>query len=343
MSIGSETGQAVERALAFLARSQLSDGSFTVMTSLDPGMATGCSPDPSVFPTALIAQSLSHVPGADNLCDRALDFLAGERDRHGLWRHWTRSHPFCRQLPPDLDDTSCSSQALASSGRTPPFNRELLLANRDERGLFYTWVTPRPRIISSLAHWRATLPQLLHAPTLILFFRRTSARPFDIDAVVNANVLYYLGITEETKPVVDYLLDILRQNRESCCDKWYDNPFVVWHFLSRALKRTAPEAGKIIIGRLRARRPGNELENALAVLTLLSWDILPEDDMIASMLSRQLPSGAWPRAALYHGGRRRLADGSFAPPHPDTPRWGAEELTTAFCIEALTMWQDRRQ
>ena len=34
--------------------------------------------------------------------------------------------------------------------------------------------------------------------------------------------------------------------------------------------------------------------------------------------------------------RKRLSANSFAPPHPDTPWWGSEELTTVFCIEALS-------
>ena len=34
-----------------------------------------------------------------------------------------------------------------------------------------------------------------------------------------------------------------RPPRERSCDKWYDNPFVVRYFFSRALAPIAPEAG----------------------------------------------------------------------------------------------------
>lgn len=339
MCTGNDVGPAITRALDFLERSQLGDGSFAVMTSVDPAMTTGCTPDPSVFPTALIAQSLGGVPAAAGLLGRALDFLTAEQDKHGLWRHWTGAHPYCRQLPPDLDDTCCASHALQAGGRSPPKNREILLANRQRRGLFQTWVTPRLRPVASVVHWRATLPQLLHAPTLALFFRRTSARPDDVDAVVNANTLHYLGLSEATRPVADHLLDILRRNREGHCDKWYENPFAIWYFFSRALHGAVPEASEIIIGRLDAARPENMLETALALLTRLNCGDRPGGDAITALLAGQMTSGAWPRAALYHGGRRRLGDGSFAPPHPDTPHWGSEELTTAFCIQALIHWQ----
>ena len=62
------------------------------------------------------------------------------------------------------------------------------------------------------------------------FFTRTSAKPFDADAVVNANVLFYLGAIPA---VVDELLAVLREDRERHCDKWYDNPFVIWYFFGK--------------------------------------------------------------------------------------------------------------
>lgn len=285
-----------------------------------------CVADPSVFPTALMAHALSYAPEATAVRDRALAFLKTQMDERGLWRHWTREHPFHDQLPPDLDDTSMASAAL---GANAPANRQLLLANRNRRGLFFTWVTPA-RL------W------LRHPLTLFLFFRKTSAKPSDVDAVVNANVLSYLGDIEETRAVVAHLLHVLRTNGERTCDKWYERPFAVWYFFSRALRGIAPEAGTIIAGRIAAARPESALDHALAACSLLDWDRTPSDDTIAALLEAQLPSGGWPRAGLYHGGRARLGPNAFAAPHPDTPWWGSEELTTAFCIEALARYQARR-
>ena len=357
---------AMARAIAFLELNQLPGGELRVFASDQP--------DPSVFPTALAAHSLSFAPGAHMVRERALDFLAAEMDARGLWRHWPREHPHHDELPPDLDDTSCASAALERAGRTFPDNRRLLLANRDRRGLFYTW--------------KLTPAQFRHPLALYFFFRKTSAKPFDVDAVVNANVLFYLvscqasfrgwiagaggpdasrrddgdaghrrgaatkqtarrrlqdthgnwldttlGAIHETRPVVDHLLTVLREDRETSCDKWYDNPFVVWYFFSRALHDVAPEAGEIIAKKIAAASPENALESALAACSLLYWNRMPDVD---SIMNAQLESGGWPRAALYHGGRTRRRDGSFAPPHSDTPRWGSEELTTAFCVEALS-------
>ncbi len=96
---------------------------------------------------------------------RALTFLLGQRDRHGLWRHWTKDHPFFRQLPPDMDDTCCVSAALAGAGSAEVADPALLLANRDAQGMFLTWIMPRARWTGA-AHMRVTWVQLRHLVTL---------------------------------------------------------------------------------------------------------------------------------------------------------------------------------
>jgi hypothetical protein len=310
MPAGSPVELAIARGVAFLERTQRPSGEIPVLAS---GKA-----DPSVFPTALAAHSLSFASGAEAVRSRALDFLAAEMDSRGLWRHWPAVHPHAHELPPDLDDTSCASAALATAGRPFPGNREMLVANRTRRGLFKTW--------------KLTWRELRHPLTLLAFFYRTSAKPNDVDAVVNANVLHYLGPIPETRAVAEHLLEILRRDREVHCDKWYDNPFVVWYFFARALHRAAPEGAHLIERKLTATKPGSALEHALAACARHYLGIPASVD---SLLELQMESGAWPAAAVYHGGRRRLRDGTFAEPHPDTPRWGSEELTTAFCIEAL--------
>lgn len=330
-----DAGRAVERGLAFLASSQLGDGAFNVFASTDPTLATGCTPDPSVFPTALIAHSLSFSEGAGAIRERAFGFLLAEMDRNGLWRHWTRDHPHSSELPPDLDDTSCASAVLEQAGRQFRANRPLLLANRNKRGLFHTWVAPRPRW-TGMAHMKIVLAQLRHAPTLAMFFRKTSAAPGDVDAVVNANTLHYLGRRAETENVVAWLLDILAEGREESCDKWYDSRLAVWYFMSRALSSSAPEAGAPIARHILASSPSTALELALAICGLNYWRQPVPELFVERLLEAQRSDGAWPRGPLYHGGRERKPDGSFAQPHPDTPRWGSEELTTAFCIEALS-------
>lgn len=313
---------AIARGIAFLEARQLPSGEVPVFTAKGRLMGGSCTADSSVFPTALAAHSLSFAPGAAGVREKALDFLLAEMVDGGFWKHWARAHPYYDLLPPDLDDTSVASAALAQAGRPFPDQRGQLLANRNGRGLFRTW--------------RLTAAELRHPIALCTFFSRTSARPFDVDAVVNANVLSYLGPCAATRPVVEHLLLILDEGRESQCDKWYENPFAVWYAFSRALHEVAFGAGEIVRRRIATTGPATALDLALALCCQRYWGDVPGDDEIGALLNAQLESGGWPRAGLYHGGRTRLRGNAFAAPHPDTPWWGSEELTTAFCIEALS-------
>jgi hypothetical protein len=288
-----------------------------------------------VFPSALIAYSLGFIPGALDMRDRALDFLLGEMDGRGLWRYWSHDHSYPHNLPPDLDDTCVASAVLMRAGRRFPENRPIVLANRDTCGLFFTWITPRPRWASGWAYWRSALPQLLDPAALYYFLRQTAASPFDIDAVVNANVLFYLGDRAETRPVVVRLMTILREGLERQCDKWYESPAAIWYFFSRAMSGFVPDARQLVLDRVAGARHASPLDAAHAACSVLSWGELPSDAAVAELLEAQLESGGWPRAGLYAGGRTRMPDGSVAPPGPEMPWWGSEALTTSVALEAL--------
>jgi hypothetical protein len=281
--------------------------------------------DPSIFATALIARSLLILDDSRELRQRACDFIEAQRERFGVWRHWTRGHDQFHYVPPDVDDTSIASTALRANGRRLPANAELLLANRDrESGLFFSWISWRPRWVSSFAFWWIALIHLASHPIRsTAFYEITPSERHDIDGVVNANALFYLGRTPQTEPVIGFLLRVLGEQRETVCDKWYDDPFVVWYFFSRALRQSGVDAGKIVFDRLRSVAPESALDRALACCVELDWDARPADASIAALLDLQSPSGGWPFAFFYKGGR---------------VRWGSEELTTGFCLEALGRW-----
>lgn len=323
---------AISRAVAFLGQAQLPSGEIPVFLSLDPAMQDGCTSDPCVFPTALAALALSCSPEAAAICNRAEEFLAAEMGPHALWKHWPRDHPHAASLPPDVDDTSCASAVLHRAGRRFPDNRSLLLANRDREGRFLTWFVPRPRLRAAAvtgATWRA----LLRLPALLAFFRLTSAKLGDVDAAVNANALAYLGEFPGRDRVSRWLIEILESGTERDCDKWYENPFVVRYLFSRAIGAT-PDGRHLLTLRTRAAAPRSMLDHALAASTLAHCGA-DAGSNVTALISGQLDDGSWPAAAFYHGGRKRLSRGGFAPPHPDTPHWGSEALTTAIAVEAL--------
>lgn len=304
--------RAIEKGAAFLESAQLPNGEIPIEIATTASMSGDRSRQPCVFPAALAARALSIVPAAARIRSRALDFLQREMSSDGLWRHPSREYPEHRDTPLDLDDTSIASAALEAAGRTFPNNRPILLAHRERNGLFRTWIVRWWR--NPLRTWR------------FFFFRRT-AEMSDVDAVVNANVVLYLGVCDETRPAIEHLLAVLRANREMASTIWYGSPFTVWYFFSHALHEIAPEASEMIVPRVEAAAPANALELALASSTLLLWKRVPD---VGPLLDAQLPSGAWPRAGFYHMGRRRMD----AQPKP--PWWGSEALTTVFAIEALS-------
>jgi hypothetical protein len=302
--------RAIANGVAFLESAQLPGGEIPIEISDTAAMSGDCSRQPCVFPAALAARALSITPSAERVRSRALDFLQREMSRDGLWRHPSRELREHLDTPLDVDDTSIASTALAAAGRPFPDNRPLLLANRERSGLFLTW-----------------MPRWWRHPFRTFRFFRTIAEPHDVDAVVNANVVLYLGIRDETRPAIEHMLTVLRAHGEMRSTIWYGSAFTVWYFFSHALREIAPEAGAMIVPRIEATAPVNALELALASSTLLLWDRLPD---VAPLLDAQLPSGAWPRAGFYHMGRRRDE------PQPKPPWWGSEALTTVLAVEALT-------
>ena len=307
----------VARGVAFLAKAQLANGELPTLM-WEPKVQDPVH-DASVFGTALIAWSLKDVPGTEAVRARACDFIEAQSERFGVRRHWTRGHAQFHFVAPDLDDISIACLALAANGRPVPRSRPLFLANRDRAtGLFLTWITLRRHWVANFAYWWLSLTHfLLHPKMSTAFYVITAARRHDIDAVVNANALLYLGRDPGTGPVCDFLLRTLRDHRETTCDKWYENPFVVRYFFSRALRKAGVEAADLFSD----GTPVDALERALSICVELDWGRRPADMSIESLIASQLPSGAWPRAAFYKGG---------------PVRWGSEAMTTGFCIEALT-------
>jgi hypothetical protein len=306
--------RAIEKGIAYLESVQLPSGEIPIETSPTPEMSGHCVRDPVVFPAALAARALSITSSAARVRSRAVDFLLREMEPGGLWRYPSSEHPGHDHIPLDVDDTSIASAALVAAGRSFPDNRALLLANRERSGLFRTWI---------VRWW-------LHPRKTYRFFRHTTANLRDVDAVIDANVVIYLGLCEGTRQAIAHMLAVLRANGEMMSTKWYGSRFTVWYFFSHALHEIAPEAGEMIVPRIEAATPRNALELALATSTLLLWNRTPD---VQPLIDAQLPSGAWPRAGFYHAGLERISPNEF---QPTPPWWGSEALTTVLAVEALS-------
>ena len=326
-------------AIAFLRERQRADGAFDVRVSLDLRADEGES-DPSLFATAFIVRALQACgdrPDASSLLPPSLAFLASHMEQPGVWRHWTSAHSGFAGLPPDADDTAVIASLLAQSGIRVPRVRRILLANRAPDGLFYTWLLPRWGQPSSREMWRVGLRRLRWPVHGREFWRRTSAAPDDVDCVVNAHVLGYLGPGAHAEPIVRRLTEVIRAGTETTCDKWYRSAFVLHAAVARCaaagiagFSAVRDDACAYLAAAVRPDGSVGEgaVDAACAILALALWDAGVSERRRAArwLMDTQAPDGSWPSEPVYYGGPDRK---------PEVPSWGSRELTTGLCVDAL--------
>jgi hypothetical protein len=317
----------IERALNYLYRTQLPHGEFPAYASSDPAMVRDCVLDSTPFITALIASSLTRMghPLAREMVDNAAGFLMLEMEGPGLWRYWSSRNARHRELEPDLDDTCCAAHALRQAGREVPDNTPVLLANRSPEGLFYTYIAPRT----------GSPPQVLEAVRplvdgLTVIKLGAAGVLHEVDPVVQANVLLWLGERLETQPVSLYLRDLLRGDEDKIASRYYHDRLAFYYFVSRAYSAGCDCLAALrreTIARVEARlRAGTNtpLATALAACTLLNFRARGTalTGALDTLTGTQQAGGSWQCGAFYAGG---------------TDYHGSAGLTTAFCLEALAL------
>lgn len=273
------------------------------------------------------------------MLDRAMSFLKAEMESGGAWRYWSKAHPSHSLIPPDIDDTVCCSLVLRQQKVEFTPNTDLILANRNNKGLLYTWFSPRLPAPLNLSYWRIALRTLLNPLAFCLFWTVNESKPDDVDSVVNANALCYLGARQETEPLIRHLCEIIEKDEEQSSDKWHLSPLNLYYSVSRALFMGVQELHKIrelVISKIGAlSHPDgmigtSSLDTALAACALINLqnggDLL--DSAIQHLLNQQREDGAWSRSPLYYGGPKKYFG------------WGSEELTAGFALEALARYRE---
>lgn len=341
MMEGARCRAAADRGLAFLESRQDPTGEFKMDFVLHEAIdrVSGLPEvrqDASPFSSTYIVHSLgfSEQPVAKRMIARTMQYFRSQEVRGGLWRYWNKGTAPLGDIPTDVDDTSCISDLLERFGGGAPDNKQVLLLNRDRRGLFYTWIAPRAVRTFNLKYWRTILSDVTITRNA-LFWQRSPGRISDVDAVVNANVALYLGPVPESEPVVNFLLDIVRRGKEADCDKWYPHANTFYYALSRCFARglTGLAAAQGPMQRCFAKqaRPDgrvgeNDMLTALAAAAMLNFGA-PTAELepaIEYLLSEQRDDGGWDSRMFYTNGSR-----------PPQTSWSSRELTTGFCVEVL--------
>lgn len=352
MSESNAIHHALDRAIDFLVGNQLPTGQFKVYGGFDETLQKGYIVVDDIFTTSLVLYNLHHAREVRSdmvhwMNQKAVRFLLKEKMGPGVWRYWTGFYNGKQRVklgwedvwnPPDIEDTALVSIALQFNGHQFPRNRSVILANRRADGLFYTWIVPRPQYPRSLAYWRVVLPQYFIPRELEIYWKFSGARRDDVDGGINANAVMYLGERPETQPAIDFLINVVREEREALCCKWYRRPHTIRYFISRAHFHGVKRFG--VLKDILAPRVETELgsENgstsplhvAMNMSTLMNFscDSPLLDHGAAYLLATQDNDGAWVRDALYG----RVGDFSF----------GSEEITTGLCIEALARYRALR-
>ncbi len=320
---------AITRGITFLHQNQLSYGEFKTYASSDEKMEANCRFDSSLFVTSLVLYAINFLqrPRVQEMTEKGLDFLLSEMEGPGLWRYWSSRNPQHESLQPDLDVICCVSHILKQNGRAFPSNTAIVLASRNDKGLFYTYVAPRPNTPPEL---QQEMGRLVSAESLLTLL--AAGMLHEVDCVVNANVLLYLGENEHTQAAANYLIDIVQNNKEADCSNYYDR-LAFYYMLSRAYFSGVTLLGKTreaVLERIIAAQDNHgtfdtALAAALTVCSLLNfnhstWPLL---GTITTIQKTQCKDGSWHKSPLYLG---------------PAPYYGSEELTTALCVEALARY-----
>lgn len=331
----------IEKGLYYLENHQYPNGEFCCYIAQDVDLQKDCLPDTSIFATTLICNSLlslQEYPAIQPMLGKAGWLIKSHQLRGGVWDYYTGWHRLYKIVPPDVDDTVFASQLLNTLNIEFTNNIPQLLSNRNRKGLFYTWFLPRVSAKGNKTHWLIGFRMLKSLFKCMLMYRYIGCKPNDVDAVVNANVLYYLGYNEKTAPIIPYLISIVDNELENNCDNWYHNPFAFYYFVSRNYTHCPvmlePIKQKMTNRILSTIGPNgcmknSSLDTALGIVSLLNINYTGGEleKAISYLISEQYKTGEWQRKALYHGGT--TGKGTF----------GSEELTTGFCLEALAKYK----
>lgn len=302
-------------ALGFLDRRQLPHGEFRTLSSPNVDMRTGLRRHSSPFVTAFVVHTLSLInePRARAMIRKACLFMISGWDSPGVWRYFSprqlkgiNSEELSRlpDFDPDLDTTACVADALRRSGYPSGCGPSIFYSCRDGRGAFRTW-------------------------------RRTGYAENHVDAVVNANVLLFLGHDGAKDAACDYLNEVVEGGGEMQAMVYYRDPLILYYAMSRAyrngiigLKPSVRTIRSRIHARLRiASTPKDALACALAACALMNLEETDSEHLRIALncVSRlQAKDGGWQTLAFFSGnpGENR--------------RWcGSRELTTAICLEAM--------
>lgn len=256
--------------------------------------------------------------GTAALLHRSRGFIVRTMRYPGIW-----SYP---GVPPSTDDTAICALAVGPHpwlrmGRLWGANVKAILSLRDAEGRFVLWLTGED--------WPPGLEN-------------------EADAVVNANVLAYMGDHPEARAAERWVATVVADGREVEASPYYIEAVDLHFAMARAARfrdglfdETRPILRRRILERLRAGEGFDDsmrTAQALSALDLLAarLDETTRSASLSALVEAQRPDGSWPPCLAWKeppGWGEYMAATQGAEQQPRG--FASEALTTAFCIEAM--------
>ena len=350
--------QSIEAGVGYLQANQKPSGQFRVWNSPHPQFVADSTPEDSVFATSCILYNLEwlHSPVMKQVRKKALEFLRTEGSNQGLYRYYAFSSqakmgdgqfPLPFTIPFDVDTTSCVSLILRRHGIELD-NKNILRANRDEAGCFLTWLMEEP-----FPKEESGFPFICLMPT-----------ENSTCVGVNANAVCYLGESETTRAAVQSMIESVCRGTHLQESSYYADELVLFYFYSRAYfegVRSLVSVRQPIIERLLSRQKqngsfGTAQQTAMALCAIMNFDNNwpGKDTALQSLIVSQNPDGSWPCASFYVGNPAKVTMKHYLclggvqrelPPveseqEGTIKHFGSEEITTAYCLEALSRMRE---
>ncbi|MBA3469796.1 MAG: hypothetical protein H0T53_09140 [Herpetosiphonaceae bacterium] len=304
-----QLGASVERGLQFLQADQRPSGEWPTLASPSRDLRDAVAYAKSPYITSFVIHALQALPPDPRIVAmqaRAAEFLQAEREDDGAWNYEGRGE---WRIPADLDDTCCAMAGLIATGQRPDLALYTLLWGNEQTpgGPYYTWLDINELPDHPLAK--------------------------EVDALVNANIVFCFGLLEVPLPgAVAYLVDLVERADYGRATIYGLSPHFLIYCLSRAaadggvveLQAALPQLQRTILGELASPEAEPSAFNlACLSVALLNCgaDAATVAPYLGALLAQQQPDGSWPAWAAWL---------SFSPNYD-----GAPALTTALALEAL--------
>lgn len=306
----------INKGLEYLAGKQNQDGSFDSFVSWDEENFSKPIYRASIFPTCLVLSCINNLRSYEiskKVAQKSATFLLLQKSDFWSFNYWKRNSKEATSVPypDDLDDTCCALAGLSgyddsiiNSDALALIIQVLTETEIREGGPYITWLVPK----NAKKKWR------------------------DVDLAVNSNVGFFLSMFDVSLKSINNLIENAIE-KKYYYSPYYVSQYSVVYFISRYYKGSSKK--KIIEFLLNMKKNdaswGNPMDTALAISALMNFGFMGElEKSIAYLLSTQC-AGAW-KSLPFIVEEIKYSKKLYA---------GSAELTTAFCLEALSAYFKR--